>query len=55
MCVDLSHLNKHVMHEHYQSSTPAQAVIEIAASKAIIFTVPDILTTSTPWISKANP
>ena len=39
MCVDLSHLHKHVVHEHYQSSTPAQTVIEIAASEAKIFTV----------------
>ena len=39
MCVDLSHLNKHVIHEHYQSSTPAQAVAGVAASEAKIFTV----------------
>ena len=39
MCVDLSHLNKHVVHEHYQSSTPAQAVAGVAASEAKIFTV----------------
>ena len=39
MCVDLSQLNKHVVHEHYQSPTPAQAVADIAASEAKIFTV----------------
>ena len=43
MCVDFSHLNKHVVRERYQSSTPAQAVADIAASEAIIFTVLDVL------------
>ena len=39
MCVDLSQLNKHLVHERYPSPTPAQTVADIAASKAIIFTV----------------
>ena len=43
MCVDLSHLNKHVVRERFQSSTPAQAVADIAASEAKIFTVLDAL------------
>ena len=43
MCVDLSHLNKFVRREHYQSSTPAQAVADIAATDAKIFTVLDAL------------
>ena len=43
MCVDLSHLNKHVVRERFQSSTPAQAVPDIAASEAKIFTVLDAL------------
>ena len=43
MCVDLSHLNKFVCRECYQSSTPAQAVADIAATDAKIFTVLDAL------------
>jgi len=39
MCVDLSHLNCFVIQERYQSLTPAQAVAEIAANDARIFTV----------------
>ena len=31
MCVDLSHLNKHILCERYQSPTPAQAVADIGA------------------------
>ena len=38
MCVDLSHLNKYVRREKYQSLTPAQAVADIAADNAKIFT-----------------
>jgi hypothetical protein len=38
MCVDLSHLNKYVRREKYQSPTPAQAVADIAAENAKIFT-----------------
>ena len=36
MCVDLSHLNKYVLRERYQSMTPAQAVADIAANEAKI-------------------
>jgi len=43
MCVDLSHLNWFVRREQYQSSTPAQAVADIAATKAKFFTVLDAL------------
>ena len=43
MCVDLSHLNKYVLREHYQSQTPAQAVADIAATDAQVFTVLDAL------------
>ena len=43
MCVDLSHLNRYILRERYQSSTPAQAVADIAASDAKIFTVLDAL------------
>ena len=43
MCIDLSHLNRFVIHEQYQSPTPAQAVSDIAASDAKIFTVLDAL------------
>ena len=38
LCVDLSHLNRYVRREHYQSTTPAQAVADIAAENAKIFT-----------------
>ena len=37
------HLNKFVRRERYQSSTPAQAVADIAATDAKIFTVLDAL------------
>ena len=43
MCVDLSHLNRFVVRERYQSLTPAQAVADIAASDAKYFTVIDAL------------
>ena len=43
MCVDLSHLNKFVKRERYQSTTPAQAVADIAAENAKIFTKLDAL------------
>ena len=39
MSVDLSHLNHFVICERYQSPTPAEAVVDIAASEAKIFTV----------------
>ena len=38
MCVDLSHLNKYVRRERYQSPTPAQAVADIASEQARVFT-----------------
>ena len=38
MCVDLLHLNQYVKRERYQSATPAQAVANITAEKAQIFT-----------------
>ena len=43
MCVDLSHLNKYVKRERYQSATPAQAVADIAADSAKIFTKLDAM------------
>ena len=43
MCVDLSHLNRFVIRERYQSPTPAQAVADIAASEAKVFTILDAL------------
>ena len=43
MCVDLSHLNHFIIHERYQSPTPAEAVADIATSDAKIFTVLDAL------------
>ena len=41
MCVDLSHLNKYVRRERYQSSTPAEAVADITADEAKYFTIID--------------
>ena len=38
MCVDLSHLNRYMKHERYQSATPAQAIADITAENAQIFT-----------------
>ena len=43
MCVDLSHLNRFVVRERFWSITPAQAVADIAASDAKIFTIIDAL------------
>ena len=43
MCVDLSRLNRYVRRERYQSCTPAQAVADIAASEATVFTVMDAM------------
>ena len=43
MCVDLSRLNRYVRREWYQSSTPAEAVADIAASSAKVFTVLDAM------------
>ena len=38
MCVNLSHLSKYVRRERYQCPTPAQAVADIAAVNAKVFT-----------------
>ena len=43
MCVDLSRLNRFVKRERYQSATPAQAVADITAGSAKIFTKLDTL------------
>ena len=43
LCVDLSHLNRYVKRERYQSDTPAQAVADIAADHAKIFTKLDAM------------
>ena len=43
LCVDLSQLNKYVKRERYQSATPAQAVADIAAQSAKVFTKLDAL------------
>ena len=43
MCVDLSRLNRFVERERYQSATPAQAVADIAAESAKIFTKLDAI------------
>ena len=43
MCVDLSHLNCFIIRERHQSPTPAEAVADIAASKAKVFMVLDAL------------
>ena len=43
MCVDLSRLNRFVKRERYQSTTPAQAVADIAAQNARVFTKLDAL------------
>ena len=43
LCMDLSKLNRYVKRERYQSNTPAQAVADIAAENARIFTKLDAL------------
>ena len=43
LCVDLSHLNKYVKREVYQSPTPMEEVASIVASEARWFTVFDAL------------
>ena len=43
MCVDLSRLNKYVRRERYQSATPTQAVADIAADNAKVFTKLDAM------------
>lgn len=41
LCVDLSHLNRYVKRERYHSATPAQAVADITAERAQVFTKMD--------------
>ena len=41
MCVDLSHLNRFVKRERYQSSSPAEAVADMATSNVKFFTILD--------------
>ena len=43
MCVDLSHLNRYVRRERYQSPTPAEVIADIAATNAKYFTVLDAM------------
>ena len=43
LCVDLFRLNKFVQRERYQSDTPAQAVVDIAAENAKVFMKLDAL------------
>ena len=43
LCVDLSRLNRFVRRERYQSTPPAQAVADIAAENAKVFTKLDAL------------
>ena len=43
LCVDLSRLNRYVRRERYQSSSQAQAVADIAADKAKVFTTLDAM------------
>ena len=43
LCVDLSRLNRYIKRERYQSTTPAQAVADIAAENAKVFTKLDAL------------
>ena len=41
ICVDLSHLNRFVCWERYQSPTPAESIADIATANARYFTVMD--------------
>ena len=43
MCVDLSHLNRYVKRERYQSPTPAEAIADISACQAKLFIVLDTM------------
>ena len=56
MCVDLSCLNRFVKRERYQSATPAQAVADIAAGSAKIFTkwMPLKGTINVHWMKRAS-
>ena len=48
MCVNLSRLNKYVRCKRYQSSTPAQAIADIAADNTKSFTKLDAMNGYTP-------
>ena len=54
LCVDLSHLNRYVKRERYQSAAPAQAVADIATENAKTFTKLDALKANAPWIKRVN-
>ena len=41
MCVDLSHQNRDIKRERYQSPTPAEAVVDTSANEAKYFTMID--------------
>ena len=43
MCVDLSHLNRYVKRERYQSPTPAEAIADISTCQAKFLTVLDAM------------
>ena len=43
MCADFSRLNRYVKRERYQSATPAEVVVDIAAESTKIFTKFDAL------------
>ena len=43
LCVDLSRLNRYMKREHYHSATPAQAIADITAEKAQVFTKLDAM------------
>lgn len=43
MCVDLSHLNRYVKRERYQSPTLAEAIADISACQTKFFTVLDAM------------
>ena len=53
---DLSHLNKYVRRERYQTPTPAQAVADITAENAKFFTklMPGRVTTSVHLMKRAS-
>jgi len=44
MCVDLSKLNHFVLRKRYQSLTPAEFVVDMAANEARYFTIIDATT-----------
>jgi len=51
MYVDLSHLNRYVKRERYQSPTPADGIADISASQAKFFTVLDAIKGLSPMPS----